>query len=116
MIVKSTGNFDTVSVYDSVCWFPRFNSHVQSVQHEVGSLPGANRPARNLPRIHVQDTTALGFPLPGGVLRDVGAPQLVGGCVGEIAFHEVFCRDQVFTGHISFPGPGNTAQSQAGQN
>ena len=42
-----------VSVYDGVCWFPRFNGHIEGIQHEVSGLPGINRPADDFPRINV---------------------------------------------------------------
>jgi hypothetical protein len=42
-----------VSVYVGVYRFPRFNGHIEGIQHEVSGLPGINRPADDFRRINV---------------------------------------------------------------
>jgi hypothetical protein len=65
------------------------DGHPKGVGDQRGGLMAVDRPADHPTREHIQHDTAVQLAFPGGVLGDVGHPQLVGRRPVELALDQV---------------------------
>jgi hypothetical protein len=65
------------------------DGHAEGVGDQRGGLVAVDGPADHPTGEHIQDHTAVHLAFPGGVLGDVGDPQLVGGRPVEAALDQV---------------------------
>ena len=63
--------------------------HVQGLHDQRGVQVSSHRPADDTAAPGVEDHGKIEKPHPGGYVRDIGHPQLVGALCGEVALHQV---------------------------
>src|SRR3954470_24150728 len=80
------------------------SGHVDRVVDQGGVSSGGKRAGHDHPGKAVQDGAAVHLAVAGGVLGDVGTPQLVGPCGGESPVHQVL--GSLDLDEVRMPRPG----------
>ena len=70
---------------------PRFERHVQSIEHQGRVLLAVDGPTHDFPAVGVHHRTAINFALGGGVFGDVGDPEFIGLDTVELTVDQVIC-------------------------
>ena len=82
-----------VGVVDqSRLWPAGVDSHVEGIEHDLGSQVVRHRPADDPSGVGVQDEREVEPALPGPDVRDVCDPKTIRSPWGEVAPHKIGCR------------------------